>query len=351
VTPRLELIAYYLRSKDTKKAVTAAQDAQAAIPDRPEILEALARAQQAAGDFNQAIMTYGKWARVQPSSPLPWLRMANAQIAAKDTTGALQSLRKALEIQPESVDAQRGIMTLDLAADRVDEALAIARTVQKQRPKEAIGYLLEGDVYVARKAWAKAAAAYRAGLKQVADTHLAARLYDVLGAGGNMADAEMFSKAWVKDHPKDKVFRLFVAEKAVARKDFASAHKQYQALLELDPNDAGVLNNLAWTAGQTKDPKALEYAEKANVLAPNQPAILDTLGTLLIEKGDTVRGIETLRKASELAPEMPLVRLNLAKGLIKTQQKEAAKKELQELAKLGNKFPAQAEVTNLMQGL
>jgi tetratricopeptide (TPR) repeat protein len=127
VTPHLELIAYYLRGKEMKKAVAAGQNAQAAIPDRPEILEALAKAQLAAGDPNQAIATYAKWSRLQPLSALPWVHMAEAQLAAKDTNGALQSLRKALEIQPDSVDAQRGIMTLDLAANRVPEALAIAR--------------------------------------------------------------------------------------------------------------------------------------------------------------------------------------------------------------------------------
>ena len=127
---------------------------------------------------------------------------------------------------------------------------------------------------------------------------------------------------------------------ALSRKDFATAHQFYIALYNTDPNDAVILNNLAWTAGQTKDPKALEYAEKANVLAPNQPSIMDTLGTLLIEKGDTARGIELLRQASALLPNAPDLRLNLAKGLIKANQKDAAKKELEVLAKLGDTFPA-----------
>jgi predicted Zn-dependent protease len=129
-----------------------------------------------------------------------------------------------------------------------------------------------------------------------------------------MAEAEKFAAVWVKDYPKDKAFRLYVADKALARKDFVAARQQYRALFELDPNDVAVLNNLAWTAGQTKDPKAIEYAEKANELAPNQPAIMNTLGTLLVEKGDTARGIDLLRRASGLAPNVPLMRLTLAKA-------------------------------------
>ncbi len=62
------------------------------------------------------------------------------------------------------------------------------------------------------------------------------------------------------------------------------------------------LNNLAWVAGQLKDPKALEYAERADKLAPGNPAILDTYGMLLVEKGDIARGVEMLQKAIAIAP-------------------------------------------------
>ncbi|MGI8895482.1 MAG: tetratricopeptide repeat protein, partial [Casimicrobiaceae bacterium] len=121
--------------------------------------------------------------------------------------------------------------------------------------------------------------------------------------------------------------------------------------LELQPNNAAWLNNLAWAAGQVKDPKALDYAETANKLAPDQPPIMDTLGVLLVEQGATERGVELLRKASTQAPETPAIRLNLAKGLLKAGQKDAAKKELEELAKLGDKFPAQAEVSEMLKAL
>ncbi|HWR93104.1 MAG TPA: tetratricopeptide repeat protein, partial [Desulfobacterales bacterium] len=176
-------------------------------------------------------------------------------------------------------------------------------------------------------------------------------VHAALGASGSVAEAEKFAAAWQKEHPKDNAFRIYLAELATARKDYAGAVAIYKGLLEQQPKNAVLLNNLAWNAGQLKDPKALEYAEKANELSPNQPAILDTLGVLLVEKGDTARGVELLRKASSLAPQAGAVRLNLAKALIKAGQKDAAKKELDTLAQLGDKFPAQKEVAELMKGL
>ena len=348
---RLALIRHWLRSKEPKKAVAAAQDAVAALPERPEILDAAGMAYRAAGDSNQALQMYVKLAQLRPESPTPYMRMAEIHVAAKDNSAALDSLRKALAIKPDLIEAQRAMVALDARSGNTTEAVAAARAVQKQRPTEAIGYILEGNVHASRKAWAEAAAAYRSGLKQSPTTDLALYLYATLVDGGKPKEAESFATGWLKDHPKDRGFRFFLAQRAVAKKDYASAARQYKAVLEVDPDDAMALNNLAWVASQMKDPKAMEYAERALKLAPDNPAFIDTLGMLQVNKGDTARGIETLQRALTIAPNVPSIRLNLARALIKSGQKDAAKKELETLAKLGDKFGDQAEVTKLMQSL
>jgi len=351
LTPRLALISLYVRNKEPKKAVAAAQDAVAAFPDRPEVLDAAGQAYRLAGDSNQAINTYNKLIQLRPDSPLPLMRIAEIQIAAKDNAAALETLRKALALKPDLIEAQRAIVALNVTGGRTNEALKAAREVQKARPKESVGYILEGNVYASTKAWSEAATAYRAGLKQTGTTDLATYLHSALNAGGKGPEADSFAASWLKDHPKDRVFRHYLAQRAIAKKDYASAARQYKALLEIEPDDVLALNNLAWIAGQLKDPKALEYAERADKLAPGNPVVLDTYGVLLVEKGDTARGIELLQKAVAAAPNAAAIRLNLARALIKAGQKDAAKKELDTLAKLGDKFAGQAEVAKLMQSL
>lgn len=349
--PRLRLIGLYLSKNETKSALAAGQEALAALPERPEILDAAGRAQQAAGDLNQALATYGKLVAIKPDSPLPYLRMAEIEVAVKNKEAALQNLQKALKVKPDSLDAQRGIMMLELDAGRTKEALDVARDVQRQRPKEAIGYVFEGDAHASKKAWGDAAAAYRAGLKEVGGAELAAKLHSALLAGGNNAEADKFAEAWLKEHAKDARFRLYLAEQATARKDYAGAVRHYRVLLEAQPDNAAVLNNLAWVAGQLKDPKAIDYAEKANKLAPDQPAVMDTLAVILVEKGDSARAVELFKKALELAPQASQIRLNYARALIKVGQKGEARIQLDQLAKLGDKFPAQAAVAELQKGL
>ena len=350
-SPRLLLIDFHLRNKDFKLAVTAAQNAVAALPDSPELMDALGRAQQASGDMNQALASFNKVATMQPLSPTPQMRLADAYMAAKNKESAAQSLRKALAIKPDLLDAQRGLILLAIDAKNYDEAVRVARSIQKQSPKEPTGYQFEGDIAAGQKKWDVAADAYRSGLKQVAAPTLAVKLHGVLGAAGKTADADRFVAGWLKDNPKDLAFRMYLGDSATSRKDFAGAEKQYLSVLQLQPNYAIALNNLAWVVGKQNKEGAIAYAEKALALAPQQPAFMDTIAVLYSDKNDYAKALDWQNKAVALAPQNPVFRINLAKIHIKGGKKDLARKELDELAKLGDKFAGQGEVAALLKGL
>ena len=351
IAPRLALIQLYLKNKDTKKALAAANEAAAAIPDKPEILDALGRTQQISGDLNQALNTYNKLATLQPLSPLAQLRIADTHLAAKNNEEAIKSLKRALEIKPDLIEAQRTLIRLSMDAKKPGEALNIARQIQKQHPKAPIGYGLEGDVHAAAKAWPESINAYRNGLKQVASPELAIKLNVALLASGNTAEADRLAATWLKEHPKDITYRLYLGDMATNRREYPLAVQHYRSALALQPNNPLALNNLAWVSGELKSPKAIEYAEKANELSPNQPAFMDTLAMLLADKGETAKAIDLLRKAVSIAPDSGAIQLNLAKLLIRDGKKDEARKVLDGIAKQGDAFPGQAEVSKLQKDL
>ena len=351
MAPRLLLIDVHLRNKDFKQALSVAQNAVAAIPESPELLDALGRAQQASGDMNQALVTYNKVATMQPLSPQPQMRLAEANLAAKNKDAAFSSLRKALDIKPDFLQAQSGLIVLAMNEKNFQEALNVARTIQKQRPKEAIGYQFEGDIAASQKKWDAAVDAYRLGLKQVMSSELAAKVHAALGAAGKTAEVDKFTDAWLKDNPIDAAFRIYLSDALVARGDLLGAEKLYVNVLQMQPDNAMALNNLAWVSGKLKKDGALAYAEKAVSLAPNQPAFMDTLAMLLSEKDDYAKAVEWENKALALQPQVDGFRLNLAKIHIKGGRKDLARKELDELAKSGDKFSGKAEVANLLKSL
>ena len=136
----------------------------------------------------------------------------------------------------------------------------------------------------------------------------------------------------MQDHPKDVVLPTYLGERALGRHDYKAAARYYQALVAQQPDNVMYLNNLAWSAGELGDPKAVSYAEKAVALSPANANVLDTLGTILVKKGDVTQGLEKLQKASQLAPNQGDIRLHLAKAHIKAGDKAAARKELEALA-------------------
>ena len=349
--PRLLLAEHHLRHSEPKDALVVAQQAVSALPDNVQLLDVLGRAQSANGEHNQAQASFNRMAALQPQSSLPFLRMASANLIAGDRDAASQNLRKALEIEPKSLEAQQGQVSLAMAAQKPGDALAISRAVQKQRPKEQVGYMLEGEIHAAGKAWDKAADAFRSGLKQVASPELAVRLHDVLLSAAKKPEADRWAAEWSRTQPKDAAFPFYLGNRALTLNELPESLRQFERVVAIQPENAAALNNLAWLKGQLGRDGALADAERANALAPNQPAFMDTWAMLLSAANQHERALEMQKKVVQLQPQVLEFKLNLAKIQIKAGNKDAARALLDELSAAGDRFSAQAEVDRLKKTL
>ena len=351
VGARVTLIEACLGQKDYHAALEIAQAGVSALPKNPQLLEALGRVQQISGDHGQAVATFGKLIALSPNQPQPHVRQAEAYAAGNDFAAAERSLRAALAIQPDLLDAQGALVVLAIRQKHFDDAVQVAQTVQKQRPKNSPGYILEGLTKVEQKKWDEAAAVYRRGVDRTGSTDLAVKLHGVLLASASPAEADRFAADWTRQHPKDVEFLAYLGDSAISKKDFEGAERQYQAALRLQPDSPSLLNNMAWIEGQLQRDDALDFAQKANRLAPNQPDVMDTLAVLLGAHNQLPQAVAIESKAVSMRPADPKFRLNLAKLYIKSRDNAHAKTELDTLAKLGDKFPSQPEVTELLKHL
>lgn len=351
-TPKLALAAEAFAQKDEKKAVSIAQEVIAAHPADPRAYEMLGRAQMLAGDLPQAINAFNKQVSLQPKLAAPLILLADAQQLAKDSTAAEQSLRRALGLKRDFLEAQQRLAVLLAGAKRPSEAIEVARTVQKQRPKVPVGWNLEGDLHVLAKDYPSAIAAYRKSLSIGRTPDTVISLYSAQVRAGRPDEAEKTVAEWLRQEPKDLKVRLYLAESALAARKLDEAERLYRKLDEIRPDTPQVLNNLAWIAGQRGDPLAMGLAERAARLAPEDPAILDTLGVLQVDNGQTEKGIENIRKAVSLAPAASALRLNLAKAYAKLGRKGDATQETDALLKtLPQDSPLRAEATALREKL
>jgi putative PEP-CTERM system TPR-repeat lipoprotein len=326
---RIALVNHHLRNKDPRAALAAAQDAAAALPKDARVIEALAFAQEAAGETNLAMDSINRLVQMRPGLPEPLLRLAALQARARDFDRAIETLQRAQKIAPENRQIDRDLVGMMLTQGKPDQALKQTRELQRRVPTYVGGYVLEGDVHLTQKKFADAERAYRDALKiEPNGGPVAAKIAASMFAGGRVAEAEAFTTRWLADNPRDANVRTLLADRAMRARDFKRAAGQYQALLSVDPNNVVALNNLAWIGGETGDAKAVGYAERAAKLAPQSASVLDTLGTLLVKQGDTKRGLEYLSKAREIAPARFDLRLSYARALVFSGQKDAARKEL-----------------------
>lgn len=349
---RLALVDLYLRSQQDDQALVAAQSAAVVLPDDTQVLDALGRSQRAAGQTNQALVTYRKLAEVNPRSTLPWLRMADIAMGVADKPSAIRSLQKAIAMQPDFPDGQRALISLYVSDKRWNDALDVARGLQQRNPRQYIGYLLEAEIQRAAKDRSKALAALQNGLRQAPGTQLAMQLHALLLQGEQgVREAERFGAQWQQEHPQDAGFVFYLGDQALARKDINAAAQYYSAVLRQQPENAMALNNLAWIAGQQHKKEAIGFAGRAVALAPDQPSFLDTLAMLYSDRGEHAQALEIQNRALQLQPQNPQVKLNLARIALRAGQKELAKMRLDELSALGDAFPAQDELLALRQQL
>jgi putative PEP-CTERM system TPR-repeat lipoprotein len=348
-TPRLLHIEQLLRTGDPQAAVSAAQEGVAALPGHTELQSALGRAQLAAGDARQAAATFAQLAAKHPTDAAHQLRLADAHAQSKDLAAARTALRKALEIEPDSFAAKRGLAAVALQQERPEEARAVARELQRSKPTDASGFQLEGDVERHQRNWPAAIAAYRKAFGVSRSTDLAVRLHQSLMAGNQRAEADKLAAEWQKTQPQDFGFQYYLGDMAMARADFPAGERHYRAVLEAQPRNALALNNVAWLMAKQGKPGAVPLAEQANQILPNRAQIMDTLATALAAEGQLKRALEVQKQALEIDRRDPSLKLNLARLHLKAGDKSQARSELEELAQLGDRFKAQAEVAELLK--
>ena len=351
VNPAVTLGMHYLRTNQPAKALSLARKFQTTNAASPELLDMLGQAQVASKDLNGALETYSKMANVVPKSATPQMRLAAVHLALKNNAAATEDLKRAVELQPELVPARLAQVEMAMRSGRPDEALGIARQMQKMNDKSPVGYATEGDILLAQHKAAQAVPAYDKALGLAKSPQLLVRSMQALNMAGKGKEAEARGNQWLKEHPNDPMITMFVAETNLARKDYPTAIRMLEAVAKQTPDNAAALNNLAYAYQQVKDPRALPTAEQAFKLASTNAGVMDTLGWMLVEQGNTSRGLPLLQKASSLAPNATEIRYHLAVGLHKSGDKQGARKQLDTLLADGKPFPQADDARALLKTL
>jgi Tfp pilus assembly protein PilF len=201
------------------------------------------------------------------------------------------------------------------------------------------------------KRYAEAAGAYEKALAKGKASRLVAKQHLALLRSGDASKADNTLLGWLKVHPQDQAARAYLAESYTKRGLRREAIQQYEILLSTIPSNAMVSNNLAVLYQQHRDPRALSMAEKAYKLKPDSPIHADTLGWILVQEGDSGRGLQLIEKAVARVPKNPEVRFHFAYALAKAGQTSQARREIAHLQKIKLNGELEQQVGQLSRSL
>lgn len=331
------LVAVYSESGQFDEAANTARKFAEADPGNPSALNALGAAELIAGHHDKALAPLQQAVKLAPQVPLFRTNLARAQILAKDTAAAAENLDKVIKADPDQVTA----VTLRAFMKQQDHdlpgAVALAQELQTRPASKAAGFALEGDLYMADKAWSKAAKAYQQGLKISYERPLVIKSFQAqLEAGAK--DPEGVLRDWLDKHPDDAASRLLLAQHYMDHNQQALAVSQYELVVKAYPTNVAALNNLAWIYTEQRNPKALAMAEQAYKLAPQSAGVADTYAWALIAANQPKAALPIATKAAKAAPKVPTIQYHLAVAQAHTGDKAGARATLEALQKSGADF-------------
>jgi len=327
------LVSLLIRTGDLKRAQKVVADAQLIAPSDLRILEAGGRVELALGHKVKAKATFRRMSADVGFNARELLRIAQFQLAADDIKGAVWSLQKAVEGKPDSLQAQTLLVDYLLKDRQLGKAMAQAEQIRTIFPDKAIGYSILGEIAVRQRKYGEALAYYKkANSIQLHSSHLLG-MVDVYLALGQEKKAINELSDWSSRHPEDVLVRQMAAEIYMRNAQWQNAKMEYEAILETQSASLSVLNNLAVLYDMEDDPKALEFARKAQSIAPKSASVNDTLGWILVRNGKAAEGLKYLRNASALSLANPEIHYHLGVALHQLGRSREAKKELKDALK------------------
>lgn len=347
--PALRLGRYHLGKGEPLKALDIAHQLMVTHPDSPEALELLAKSQAAAGDKNNAIASLTKLTALAPKSAGAQYQLAQLQLESRNFKAARRSLAKAVAIRPDYYEALYALAMLEMGAKKHEDALKIAHDAQSRAPRSPSGLIVEGDIYMLLQKFKESAQAYEKALALADNGPLQIKLHQALRRGGQAQAADERLLQWLKAHPRDIGTRYYLGEVYMQARNTRQAIDLFKAVVELAPQNAMAMNNLAWLYDQERNSLALPTAEKAYKLSPNSSVVQDTLGWILLREGQTARSLDLLRQAA--ASKDPSIRFHYAAALAKSGDKEQARRLLKQLLATNRDFPEIKEAEALLKQL
>jgi tetratricopeptide (TPR) repeat protein len=307
---------------------------------------------------NGALMGLGRWddaakgveAGLKISrSPDLLIQEALLKMQRKDPAGARKSAEEALTLAPDNVRALTILVGTYRAQGQAEAGLLSLQERAARYPKSAPIQQYLGAVFLASGKKAEARAAFetaKADNPKSADADLSLAQLDLLDK--KPEDARKRLSAVLAKNDASNPAHLMMGAIEWQTGNPAAAIAQYRKVLATDSRNLVALNGLSYLlADQANQPdEALKYAQQAKELAPNDPAVDDTLGWVYFRKGIYSVAAEHLGVAVAKEPNA-LRKYHLAMAYFKSGDRPRGTAQLNQALKMDSNLPEAAEALQM----
>ena len=323
-----------------------AEDGRAVLQQYCAFLDIYGRILVASGDVQNGLVVLRRALAIAPKS-VPLLRAyAAALLVAKDTQGAQDAIAKAVVLNPSDESLKVALIETAYAAGGKEAAQAAAHSVT-------FGGEPLASIIMAM------ALSHAGKLDDAIDTLTKIRpeainaratrmLAELCVAKGERERGLQLLRSWLDKDPKDSTTRSLLASALMGGRDYDGAIAEYERLSKDQPQDFIALNNLAWLYLQKNDARALDTARAAYNISAGAPPVADTLGWILLKKGDVSAAEPYLARAGAALPNNLDIQYHWAAALYRSGKKPEARAILEKITATQANFSSKPDAQKLL---
>lgn len=351
VQPRVMLARYYLTQGKPEQVPILIGELDQSLKNQPDVLNVIGLSHLQRKEFLDAKAIFQKLSTQRRDAPQPHHNTGLSYLGLGEKVKAEQEFEKALEISPSYLQPRIELVRLLLLRKERGKAVENLSILKELAPENA--EVLQLDAARARldgnqkEALSLSAVAF----EKSPTTRNMLVLAQQNWAMGQKQEAQNILESWLKEHPKDVLARLELADMYLGKGEEAKASDEYVQVLELHKDNTLALNNLAWLLRDKKPKQALKYAQQAVDQSQQSPLAMDTLAVVLLKNNEEVKAQRTIERALKKLPDNPSIKYHSAMINAAAGDKTKAKKYLTELLSGKAIFPEREEAEALLKTL
>ena len=228
-----------------------------------------------------------------------------------ETGRAREHLEAAAKHEPHRYEILRALLDLDMREGRLEASSERVRAALAANPEDARLVQLHGEVSLYTGNTAEAESSFRRAIDlNPNDLQAYGSLARYLAVSGRPEEVVHTYERALRTNPQSATLHMIVGSLYELRQRSQEAVERYEEAIRLDPSLAVAKNNLAYLIAEQGGnlDRALDLAQEAKSLLPDNPNAADTLGWVLYKKKVPSAAIGYLREAeSGMPPDDPMI--------------------------------------------